>query len=96
MNSGSKVLLGALAGAATGAFIAALFGTEQGAEARSRIAEGTQTLRNDLSGRLGDLKSTASDKLQTVKQGASDLIEAGRSKLSGVTNSASTADGSAI
>ncbi|MCW3114873.1 MAG: hypothetical protein JWR18_3269, partial [Segetibacter sp.] len=34
MDSGSKVLLGALAGAAAGALVAGLFATEEGAEAR--------------------------------------------------------------
>ena len=38
MNSGSKVLLGVLAGAATGAILGVLFAPERGEETRRKIS----------------------------------------------------------
>jgi gas vesicle protein len=82
MNSGSKVLLGALAGAAAGALLAGLFATEEGEEARSRFAEATGDITNNLKDKFSDLKDNVAEKYESVKQTATDLIEEGMSKAS--------------
>jgi gas vesicle protein len=90
MDSGSKVLLGALAGAAAGALVAGLFATEEGAEARKRVVEGSKDLTNNLKGKLGDLttnvKDTVADTYNSVKQTATDFVGQGMDKASSVAS----------
>ena len=85
-GSDSKVLIGLLAGVATGAILGVLFAPEKGEETRRKLAEGSQDLSNNLKGKLSDLKENVADKYQTVKQSATDLIEQGKTKASNVAN----------
>ncbi|MEJ7683756.1 MAG: YtxH domain-containing protein [Segetibacter sp.] len=44
MNSGSKVLLGVLAGAATGAILGVLFAPDKGMETRRKISDSSRDI----------------------------------------------------
>jgi gas vesicle protein len=89
MNSGPKVLLGALAGAAIGAVIAGIF-TEEGNELREKVVQGSKDFTGNLKEKLGDatssIKDAASDAFQTVKQTASDFVGTATDKASSVAS----------
>lgn len=101
MNSDSKVLLGVLAGAATGAILGVLFAPEKGEETRRRLSEGSRELTSNLNERLRNFMDTALDEFETLKESATGLIEQGKTKAlsvadnvkSGASNVASHASG---
>jgi gas vesicle protein len=82
MNSGSKVLLGVLAGAATGAILGVLFAPDNGVETRRRLGESSRDIANNLKSKFSELVDGIADKYENVREGASDLIEQGRQKAS--------------
>ena len=84
MNSGSKVLLGVLAGAATGAILGVLFAPDKGEETRKRISEGSKDLTSNLKDKFGEFVDGLADKYESVKESATDLYEQGRAKASNV------------
>jgi gas vesicle protein len=93
-SSGSNVLLGVLAGAATGAILGVLFAPDKGEETRRKISEGGRDLSDNLKGKVSDLKANVADKYQTVKQSASDLIEQGKAKASDLASNLKSEAGS--
>ena len=86
MNSGSKVLLGVLAGAATGAILGVLFAPDRGEETRRRISEGSRDLTTNLKDKFGEFVDGLAEKYETVKESANDLYEQGKAKASNVAN----------
>ena len=83
----SKVLFGALAGAAAGSIIGVLF-TEKGIETRKRVGEGSRNIANnlkdkvaDIKDKVADIKENIADKYAATKEGAADLIEKGKQKV---------------
>lgn len=87
----TKVLIGALAGAAIGSLVAGAF-TQKGIEIRNRVGEGSQDIANNLKDKFSDLKGVISDKYDAAKEGAADLFEKGKQKVglsSGKTDYAS-------
>lgn len=91
MNSGSKVLLSVLAGAAAGAIIGILFAPDKGYETRRRIAEGSKDVTDNLKTKFSDLVDNIADKYESAKEGAADLIEKGKQKIGVATNAVSNA-----
>ena len=90
MNSGSKVLLGVLAGAAAGAVLGVLFAPDKGIETRKRIGEGSKDIATNLKDKFSDLVDGIADKYEAAREGATDLIEKGKQKVGNLTgNSAS-------
>lgn len=81
MNSGSKVLLGVLAGAATGAILGVLFAPDKGQETRRRLGEGSKDIASNLKEKFSDLVDGIADKYEAAREGASDLIEKGKQKV---------------
>jgi gas vesicle protein len=94
MNSGSKVLLGVLAGAAAGAILGVLFAPEAGTETRRRLGEGSRDVANNLKARFSDLVDNIADKYESAREGASDLIDRGKQAVSGATGGGGTGSGS--
>ena len=86
MNSGSKVLLGVLAGAATGAILGVLFAPDKGDETRRRISEGSRDVTDNLKTKFGEFVDGLADRYETVKGSASDLLDQGRQKATNVVN----------
>jgi gas vesicle protein len=81
MNSGSKVLLGVLAGAAAGAVLGVLFAPDKGPETRRRLSEGSRDVASSLKDRFSDLVDNIADKYEAAREGASDLIDRGKQKV---------------
>lgn len=86
MNSGSKVLLGVLAGAATGAILGVLFAPDNGVETRRRLGEGSRDIANNLKSKFSELVDGIADKYENAKEGAADLIEQGKQKASNLAH----------
>ena len=82
MNPGSKILLGVLAGAATGAIIGVLFAPETGTETRRKIGEGSRDLATNLKQRFSDLVDGVADKYESAREGASTLVDQAKTKAS--------------
>jgi gas vesicle protein len=86
MNSGSKVLLGVLAGAATGAILGVLFAPDKGDETRRRISEGSRDVTDNLKNKFGEFVDGLAEKYESVKGSASDLLDQGKQKASSVVS----------
>jgi gas vesicle protein len=87
----TKVLIGALAGAAVGTLIAGSF-TQKGMEIRNRVGEGSKNIANNLKDKVSDMTDNLKDKVsnvtdavadkyESVKEGAAGLIEKGKQKV---------------
>ncbi|MBC7438453.1 MAG: YtxH domain-containing protein [Flavobacterium sp.] len=77
MDTG-KVVLGALAGLATGAILGILFAPEKGTETRKKIATKGKDSLEDLKNKYNDLIDSLSSKLDDVKSEGKKYIEEGK------------------
>ncbi len=93
MNSGSKVLMGIIAGAAAGAVLGLLFAPETGVETRRKIGEGSKDLASNLKDKFSELVDGIADKYESAKEGASDLLHKGKEKVSNVAENYSEGAG---
>jgi gas vesicle protein len=91
MNSKTKLIIGALAAAALGTVVAGLFATDEGRKTRKKLAKKTRKLRNKTLQQVGELKVGAARRYETAKQAATDLIDEGMEKVSGIAGNASNA-----
>ncbi|GEO09339.1 YtxH domain-containing protein [Segetibacter aerophilus] len=91
MNSKTKVIIGALAVAALGSVVAGLFATDEGRKTRKQLAKKTRKLRNKTLQQVGELKVSTRRKYENVKQAASDIVDQGIEKVSGIVSSADDA-----
>jgi gas vesicle protein len=92
-NDLSKVVIGALAGAALGSLVAGAF-TQKGIEIRNRVGEGSKNIANNLKDKVSDMTGAIADKYEAAKEGAADLIEKGKQKVG--MSRATTADTATI
>lgn len=80
MDTG-KVVLGALAGLATGAILGILFAPEKGTETRKKIATKGKDSLEDLKNKYNDLIDSLSSKLDDVKSEGKKYISEGKEFL---------------
>ncbi|MDP2058489.1 MAG: YtxH domain-containing protein [Flavobacteriaceae bacterium] len=80
MGSG-KVLLGVLAGVATGAVLGILFAPDKGSSTRKKISKKSDEYAEELSDKFNEFMETISDKFETVREEAVRLVEKGKHKL---------------
>ncbi|MEO6190584.1 MAG: YtxH domain-containing protein [Saprospiraceae bacterium] len=78
MKSG-KVLLGVLAGLATGAVIGILFAPDKGTNTRKKISKDGDNYVSQLKSRFDDFLDSMTEKYESAKSDANDLIEKGKS-----------------
>ena len=76
-----KVVLGALAGLATGAILGILFAPEKGTETRKKIADKGKDSLDDLKHKYNELIDSLSSKLDDVKSEGNKYIKEGKSYL---------------
>jgi gas vesicle protein len=74
MSSG-RVFLGLLAGVAAGALLGVLFAPEKGSVTRRNIAKKSEDYVDDLKVKFQDFLETVSDRIERVKEGASEFAE---------------------
>ena len=77
MKSG-KVLLGVLAGIAVGAVIGILFAPDKGKNTRKKISEDGDKYVEELKSKFDDFLETITEKYESAKGEANDLIEKGK------------------
>lgn len=73
MKSG-KILLGVLAGAAAGALMGILFAPEKGERTRRKMLNKGQDYADDLKDKFNDFVETITEKYESKKQEAEELI----------------------
>ena len=91
MNSKTKLILCALAVAALGAVTAGLFATDEGRRTRKDLKKKARKLRNKTLQQVGELKVGVGRRYDAVKQAATDLIDEGLEKVSGIVGNADNA-----
>jgi gas vesicle protein len=80
MNTG-KVLLGVLAGVATGALLGILFAPEKGTKTRRKIMESGDDYVDELKSKFDDLVNSISHKFESSKKDAEMMLANGKSKV---------------
>ena len=80
MSTG-KVLLGVLAGVATGAVLGILFAPEKGTETRKKISKKGEDYADGLKDKFNEFIETVSENFNSVKGQAENLADAGKSRL---------------
>jgi gas vesicle protein len=85
MDTG-KVFLGVMAGVAAGALLGVLFAPDKGSETRKKIAKkGSDTL-DDINDKYDDIVKAFNEKMNLVKEEASNLFENGKLKVEDLKN----------
>jgi gas vesicle protein len=79
-NDITKVLIGALAGAAVGSLVGGAF-TQKGIEIRTRIGDASKSAADNVKDKVSGMKDAVADKFGTVKEGVVDLVEKGKQKI---------------
>ena len=74
MSTG-KLVLGIVAGVATGALLGVLFAPEKGATTRKRICRKGEDLADDLKEKIDELVSNIAKKFDQVKKDVTDFAE---------------------
>jgi gas vesicle protein len=82
MGSG-KVLLGVLAGVATGAVLGILFAPDKGSSTRKKISKKSNAYAEELGDKFDKIMDSISDKFESVRADAVSLVEKGKSRLDG-------------
>lgn len=83
MKTGN-VLLGVLAGAATGALLGVLFAPEKGSVTRKKIATKGGDYADELRTKFETFLDSITNKYETVKNEAEDMVNMGKEKYDGV------------
>ena len=89
MNSG-KVLLGVLAGVAAGAALGILFAPDKGSSTRKNIAKKGSDYADELGEKFNGFIDSITDKSDTVKQEAMNMVEKGKQKLNDAIDTAAS------
>jgi gas vesicle protein len=80
MNT-EKVLLGALAGFATGALLGIFFAPQKGSEFRKKISDSSRDYASDVKEKFNKFVDSLSERVASVKDEAENLAEQGKSTL---------------
>jgi len=79
MSSG-KVLLGVLAGAATGTLLGILFAPDKGSVTRKKISKKSEDLADGLKGKFNDFLDDITEKFEEVKEEVADAASKNKAK----------------
>lgn len=80
MNSG-KVVLGVLAGAATGALLGVLFAPHKGTVTRKKIVRKGGSLADGVKDKISEMLEEITEKFEKVKEDVSEFAEQKMSKI---------------
>jgi gas vesicle protein len=90
MSSG-KVLLGLLAGVATGALLGVLFAPEKGATTRKKISNKSTDYADSLKEKFDEFLDSITEKFQEVKEDVTEAADEMKSKSKEAKKDAKTA-----
>ena len=76
----TKVVIGALAGAAVGSLVAGAF-TEKGEEIRHKVGKKGKKVADNFRHKVSDISHSVTDKIQSAKESAADLLQKGKQKV---------------
>lgn len=79
MNSG-KVLLGVLAGIATGALLGILMAPDKGSETRKKISKKGESIVDEIKDKFNEFLENLSGKYEKVKEEVADITEHRKNK----------------
>ncbi len=85
MNTG-KVLLGVIAGLATGALVGILFAPAEGSRTRRKIKEQGENYLNELKDKFNEYADSISDNLEHVKGKMSGFADRGKDAMNKAAN----------
>lgn len=88
MSTG-KVLLGAIAGLATGAVLGILFAPDKGSVTRKKIMDQGNDYADNLKSKYKEFANSVTENLQNVKQEAQEFADKGRTKFNEMKKDAS-------
>jgi gas vesicle protein len=80
MNT-EKVLLGALAGFATGALLGIFFAPQKGSDLRKKIGDQSRDYANDLKEKFSNFVDSLNTRFESAKDEAGNLIDQGKNTL---------------
>lgn len=75
-----KILLGILAGVATGATLGILFAPDKGSKTRKKIIKKGDDYTDDLKEKFQEFVENITEKYEAVKEEASNLVDKAKSK----------------
>jgi len=84
--STEKVLLGALAGFATGALMGVFFAPQKGSDLRRKISTSGRDYANDLKDKFNNFVDSLNDKFESAKDEAENVLDKGKAGLNEVRN----------
>jgi gas vesicle protein len=64
MNTAGKVVVGLMAGAATGAILGILFAPDKGSEIRRKISQRSKDIRYNFQNKVGEVLEKAAEKIE--------------------------------
>ena len=79
MSTG-KLLTGVIVGATAGAILGILLAPDKGSETRKKIAQKGNDLKGSVKDSISKLGDTISDKYESIKSDAKDMIDKGKEK----------------
>jgi gas vesicle protein len=82
-----KVALGILAGVAVGAALGILFAPDKGTNTRKNIMHKGEDYADDIKAKMNDLLDTITEKYESIKHEASELVQKGKTKYDEAKNS---------
>ncbi|GIZ08408.1 YtxH domain-containing protein [Flavobacterium sp. UMI-01] len=82
----NKTIIGILAAAAVGATLGVLFAPDKGTNTRKKIAKKTADTKEEIKGKIDQLKETLSEKYNAALKNGERILENGQAEMANIKN----------